>query len=83
MKEVHQSEGFDVAVGDAAGVGAQDAAGKRSVLVVLAHPSGAFGCQEVLDSVRASKAALVCWAMAAGQELCVAHAGSLPRRRAA
>ena len=46
-------EGFDVAVGDAAGVGAQDAAGERGVLVVLDQPSGAVRCQRFLDGVLA------------------------------
>ena len=36
----HEGQGLDVAVGDAAGVGAQDAAGERGVLVVLDQPSG-------------------------------------------
>ena len=55
----HQGERLDVAVSDAAGVGAQDAAGERGVLVVLPHPHGAVWCQRGLDGVRAASAALV------------------------
>ena len=57
----HEGQGLDVAVGDAAGVGAQDAAGERGVLVVLDQPRGAVWCQRGLDSVRAAGRPGVSW----------------------
>ena len=56
----HEGQGLDVAVGDAAGVGPQDAAGERGVLVVLDHASGPVWCQRVLDGVRAVRTGRVC-----------------------
>jgi hypothetical protein len=52
----HEGQRLDVAVGDAAGVGTQDAAGERGVLVVLHHAACAAGCQRLLDSVRSGSA---------------------------
>ena len=49
----HEGEGFDVAERDAAGVGPQDAAGERGVLVVLGQPPRAVWCQGPVDGVLA------------------------------
>jgi hypothetical protein len=49
----HLGQCLDVAAGDTAGIGGQDAAGERAVVVVLDHPPGAVCCQPRLDSVRA------------------------------
>jgi hypothetical protein len=45
----HEGQGLDVAVSDAAAVGAQNAADECGVLDL---PSRAFWCQSCLDSVR-------------------------------
>src|ERR1022692_547528 len=52
-----EGEGFDVAACDAAGVGAQDAARERGVLVVLDDRPGGVWCQAVVDGVLALAAA--------------------------
>src|SRR4029077_3094002 len=39
----HEGQGLDVAVSDAAGIGPQDAAGERGILVVLDHAPGPVG----------------------------------------
>ena len=49
----HGGDGLDVAGGDAAAVGAYDAAQERGVLVVLDDPVGPFWCQRLLDAGRA------------------------------
>ena len=46
----HGGDGLDVAGGDAAAVGADDAAEERGVLVVLDDPVSPFWCQGPLDS---------------------------------
>ena len=50
---VHDGDGLDVAGGDAAAVGADDAAQERGVLVVLHDPVAPFRCQRLLDAGRA------------------------------
>ena len=45
----HGGDGLDVAGGDAAAVGAYDAAEERGVLVVLDDPVAPFWCQRLLD----------------------------------
>src|SRR5271166_4948983 len=52
----HGGEGVDVTGGDAAGVGAQDAAGEAGVLVVADRPPGAVWCQRWIDTVVAAGA---------------------------
>ena len=49
----HGGDGFDVAGGDAAAVGAYDAAEERGVLVVLDDPRSPFWCQGLVDAGRA------------------------------
>src|ERR1017187_2061731 len=51
----HEGQGFDFAVPDAAGVGAQDASDECAVLVVLDLPWMALRCQSSLESVRPGK----------------------------
>ena len=46
----HGGDGLDVAGGDAAAVGAYDAAQERGVLVVLDDPVAPFWCQRLLDA---------------------------------
>ena len=46
----HGGDGLDVAGGDAAAVGAYDAAEERGVLVVLDDPVAPFWCQRLLDA---------------------------------
>jgi hypothetical protein len=48
----HEGQGLDVAVPDAAAVGAQNAADERGVVGVLDLPSRTFRCQLCLDSAR-------------------------------
>ena len=48
----HGGDGLDVAGGDAAAVGAYDAAQERGVLVVLHDPVAPFWCQRLLDAGR-------------------------------
>ena len=43
---------LDIAVPDAAALGAQDAADERGVVVVLDLPPRALGCQPCLDSIQ-------------------------------
>ena len=45
----HGGDGFDVSGGDAAAVGADDAAEERGVLVVLDDPRSPFWCQWLVD----------------------------------
>ena len=45
----HVGDGFDVSGGDAAAVGADDAAEERGVLVVLDDPRSPFCCQGPVD----------------------------------
>ena len=45
----HVGDGFDVSGGDAAAVGADDAAEERGVLVVLDDPRSPFWCQWLVD----------------------------------
>src|ERR1035438_5136724 len=73
----HEGECFDVAVRDAAGVGAQDAPGERGVLIVLPHPSGPFWCQGVLDGVLASGQGRSRCGVVAVDGVQVAHAAAL------
>ena len=53
----HYGQGLNVAVADAAGVGAQDAPDECAVLVVLDLPSWPLWCQPALDSIRLGKLA--------------------------
>ena len=46
----HGGDGVDVAAGDAAAVGADDAAQERGVLVVLGDPVTPFWCQRLVDT---------------------------------
>ena len=55
----HQDERFDVAVCDAAAVGAQDAADERCVFVVLDMPSRSFGVNLALTADRLAESAAV------------------------
>src|SRR6185312_11245193 len=79
----HEGQGLDVAVGDAAGVGPQDAAGERGVLVVLHYPRGAVRCQRGLDSVRAVRTARVWRGGVPVQGVYGTHAAAPWRSRAA
>ena len=81
----HEGQGLDVAVGDAAGVGAQDAAGERGVLVVLDHPSGAVWCQRVLAQCPGQRGGRACGLVWCPFRACTAlmQAACLPRSRAA
>jgi len=53
----HDGQGLNVAVADAAGVGAQDAPDESAVFVVLDLPSWPLRCQPALDSIRLGKLA--------------------------
>ena len=52
----HGDERVDVAVRDTAGVGPQDAASERGIVVVLDQPPRPFRCQRPLDGVLARRA---------------------------
>ena len=81
----HEGQGFDVAVGDAAGVGAQDAAGERGVLVVLDQPCGRGLVSTWLLTVSGLSGAAGCGVVCVPvQGVYGAHAAaSVPRSRAA
>ena len=62
----HEGQGLNVAVADAAGVGAQDAPDECAVLVVLDLSPRAFWCQPGLDSIRPGSGSLVMCGCPAG-----------------
>jgi len=86
----HEDKSLDIAVPDAAAVGAQDAADERGGVVVLDLPPRALGCQPCLDSIRRGEL-LASWPTACRglvgafvlTSMAVAPSGYLARRRGA